>query len=327
MNTRFPFDMPPVPTDKKRIVFSFGTNDSEFFKCFPSDDYLGTRYDRNPAQLVVVWDVFLRPYNCEMQIYSPKNQLLVSIPVPKSATVPYTIVDGMINEWVTKEEFVMFQFVFTKDGEFVKSSIPVRLNLSPANKPDYLKVVKPVEFDRMKLVYDTAIVSAQLRFSMDDGWVYDFFTIDGTRKFSLGWIPYDIIKCTEQVLSANEKMIARANINVPTTFVLSLSIDDGTDVSKDTSQYVNELVDATFEVWRDNGDETFTKVEPLSMSYGKKKVSFTLEEAIDGKVRVSCRSARFVPDDSAVLLESPYSEHGLMSQNDEKLYTNQEMKE
>lgn len=327
MSINLPFDLPPAPTDKKRIVFSFGVSDLEFFKAFPSDDFLGTRYDRNPAQLVIVWDIFLRPYNCEMQIYSPKNQLLVSIPVPKSVNVPYTIIDGMINEWVTKEEFVNFQFVFTKGVHFVKSTLPVRMNLSPANKPDYLKMVKPVEFDRMKLLYDTAVTSAVLRFDESEGWIYDFFSTDGTLRFSLGWIPYDVVRCTEQCLSANEKMIARANIKVPTTFVLPLAVEDGVTVLKSTTDYVNALEDATFEVWRDNGDGSFTEVVPLSKSYNATSIMMTLSEAIVGKIRVSCKSARFIPSDESVLIGSIYSGNGLMNENDKKLFTNQEQKE
>ena len=326
-NFNLPFDLPPAPTDKKRIVFSFGVSDLEFFKCFPSDDFLGTQYDRNPAQLVIVWDIFLRPYNCEMQFYTPKNQLLVSVPVPKSVNVPYTIIDGMINEWVTKEEYVNVQFVFTRDGQFVKSTLPIRMNLSPANKPDYLKIIKPVEFDRMKLLYDKAVTSAALRFDESDGWIYDFFAEDGTLRFSLGWIPHDVIRATEQCLSANEKMIARANIKVPTTFVLPLAVADGVSVSKDTTAYVNALADATFEVWRDNGDGSFTEVIPTSKSYNATSVNMTLTEAIDGKIRVSCKSARYIPSDESVLLESIYSGNGLMNENDGNLFTNQELKE
>lgn len=327
MDNKFPFTLPPAPTDKKRIVFSFGESDIEFFKCFPSDDYLGTQYDRNPAQLVIVWDIFLKPYNCEMQIFSPKNQLLVAVPVPKNVNVPYTIIDGMINEWVTKEEFVNFQFVFTRGGEFVKSTLPVRLNLSPANKPTYLKVIKPVEFDRMKDLYDKAVCNAVLRFDDTNGWVYDFFTIDGTLVFSLGWIPHDIVQCVEQRLSPNEKMIARANLRIPSTFVLPLAVTDGTEVTKLLTEYVNTLEDVSFEVWKDNGDGSFSEVTPLSKSYTTTSIKFTLAEAIDGKIRVSCKSARFIPSDDSVLIGSIYSGNGLMSENDEFLFTNQEQKE
>lgn len=327
MSINLPFDLPPAPTDKKRIVFSFGVSDLEFFKCFPSDDFLGTRYDMNPAQLVIVWDIFLRPYNCELQIYSPRNQLLVSMPVPKSVNVPYTIVDGMINEWVTKEEFVNFQFVFTKDGQFVKSTLPVRMNLSPANKPDFMKIIKPVEFDRMKLLYDKAVTSAVLRFADADGWVYDFFAEDGTLRFSLGWIPHDVVRCTEQVLSANEKMIARENIRVPFTFVLPLEETEGTTILRNTTSYINTLVDATFEVWRDNGDGSFTEVIPLSKSYNGTSISMTLSTAVKGKIRVSCKSVRFIPNDDSVLIESVYSGNGLMNENDCALFTSEEQRE
>jgi len=262
-----------------------------------------------------------------MQIFSPKNQLLVSVPVPKSVNVPYTIMDGIINEWVTKEEFVSFQFVFTRDGQFVKSTLPVRLNLSPANKPEYMKIIKPLEFDRMKLLYDKAVTNVALRLDESEGWVYDFFAEDGTLRFSLGWIPHDVVRCAEQNLSANEKMIARANIRVPTTFVLPLSVEDGVVVSKDTSQYVNALEDATFEVWRDNGDGSFTEVSPLAKSYNETSIMMTLSEEVDGKIRVSCRSARFVPSDDSVLLESAYSGNGLMNENDGALFTSEEMRE
>lgn len=326
-NINLPFDLPPEPTDKKRIVFSFGVSDLEFFKCFPSDDFLGTQYDRNPAQLVIVWDIFLRPYNCEMQIYTPKNQLLVSVPVPKSVNVPYTIIDGMINEWVTKEEYVNFQFVFTRDGQFVKSTLPIRMNLSPANKPDYLKIIKPSEFNRMKLLYDKAVTSAVLRFDESNGWIYDFFAEDGTFRFSLGWIPQSVVRCTEQCLSANEKMIARANLKVPMTFMLSLAVADGNLVSKVTTDYVNVLEDATFEVWRDNGDGSFDEVVPLSKSYNASSISMALPEAIDGKIRVSCKSSRYIPNDESVLLESVYSGNGLMDESSTNLFTNQEQKE
>lgn len=327
MDNKFPFVLPPAPTDKKRIVFSFGESDIEFFKCFPSDDYLGTQFDKNPAQLLIVWDIFLRPYNCELQIFSPKNQLLVAIPVPKNINVPYTIVDGMINEWVTKEEFVKFQFVFTKNGEFVKSTVPVRLNLSPANRPTYQRLIKPSEFDRTKLVFDTAVTNAALRFDEENGWVYDFFTYDGTLAFSLGWIPHDVVRCSDQQLSANEKMIARANIKVPSTFVLTFSVDDGTHIVKDLSDYVNKLEDATFEVWRDNGDGSFTEVTPTTKTYNATQVIFDLVEAIDGKVRISCKSARFVPSDDSKIIGSVFSGNGLMNENDELLFTDQRQKE
>lgn len=322
-----PFDLPPAPTDKKRIVFSFGVSDVEFFKCFPSDDFLGTQYDRNPAQLVIVWDVFLRPYNCEMQFYTPRNQLLLSVPVPKSVNVPYTIIDGMINEWVTKEEYVNVQFVFTKNGQFVKSTLPIRMNLSPANKPDYCKIIKPVEFDRMKLLYDAAITSVSLRYDDVNGWVYDFYSIDGTLKFSLGWIPHDVVQCVEQNLSANEKMLARANLNVPTTFVLPISVDEGTSIIKKTGEYVNSLEDASFEVWKKLSDGAFVEVTPISKSYNTDGVMFDLPEPIDGKVRISCKSARYVPSDDSVLLESVFSGNGIMNENDLKLFTNGGMKE
>lgn len=327
MSNKFPFVLPPEPTDKKRIVFSFGESDIEFFKCFPSDDYLGTQYDKNPAQLLIVWDIFLRPYNCEMQIYNPKMQLLVSVPVPKNINVPYTVLDGMINEWVTKEEFVFFQFVFTKNGEFVKSTVPVRLNLSKAAKPNFQRSVKPIEFDRMKLVYDTAVVSAALRFDNENGWVYDFYTHDGTLAFSLAWVPHDVVRCTEQVLSPNEKMIARANLKIPSTFVLDVTEEDGVQVVKDLSEYVNDLSDVSFEVWKDNGDGSFSEVSVSGKSYDKTKIRFTLDEPILGTVRVQCKSARFVPSDDSVLIGSIFSGNGLMNENDERLFTNQEMKE
>lgn len=227
MNNDYPFTVPPAPTDKKRIIFSFGENDSEFFKCFPSDFYLGTQYDVNPAQLMIVWDVFLNPYHCELLIFDPRNQLLVSVPVPKNVNVPYTILDGMLTEWVTREEFVYFQFVFTRDGNFVKSTLPIRMNFSPANKPKYFKLVKPLELDRMKELSDKAVVTASLRFDDANGWTYDFYSLDGTLRFSLGWIPNNVVMCVEQRLSANEKMTARANLNVPTTFVLPVSADEG----------------------------------------------------------------------------------------------------
>ena len=327
MSNELPFALPPAPTDKKRIVFSFGVSDAEYFKCFPSDLFLGAQYDRNPAQLVIVWDVFLRPYNCELQIFSPRGQLLVAIPVPKNINVPYTILDGMINEWVTKEEYVTFQFVFTRDGNFVKSTLPLKMNLSPANKPAYFKVIKPVEFDRMKELSDTAVVSASLRYSGRDGWIYDFFSQDGTLRFSLGWIPHDVVQCTEQRLSPNEKMIARQNINVPTTFVLPLLITDGINVTKDTSQYINALEDASIEVWRDNGNGSFTQVIPKSVAYSATAVNVNLVNPVNGKIRVQCRSKRFVPSDSSCLIGSIYSGNGVMNENDAKLYVKQEMKE
>ena len=325
MSNELPFSLPPAPTDKKRIVFSFGVSDAEYFKCFPSDFFLGTQYDRNPAQLVIVWNVFLRPYNCEMQIFDPRGQLLVSVPVPKNINVPYTILDGMINEWVTKEEYVQFQFVFTRDGTFVKSTLPIRMNLSPANK--YFKVIKPVEFDRMKALADTAVVNATLRFSDADGWVYDFFSQDGTLRFSLGWIPHDVVRCSDQRLSANEKMIARANINVPTTFTVPLAVEDGVDISKDVSAYINQLEDASIEVWKDNADGSFTRVTPRLISYNATTITLQLREAILGKIRVQCRSRRFLPNESSVVLGSVFSGNGLMNENDEKLFVNQEVKE
>lgn len=122
-------------------------------------------------------------------------------------------------------------------------------------------------------------------------------------------------------------MIARANIKVPTTFVLPLAVADGVSVSKDTTAYVNALEDATFEVWCDNGDGSFTEVIPTSKSYNATSVNMTLTEAIDGKIRVSCKSARYIPSDESVLLESIYSGNGLMNENDGNLFTNQELKE
>ena len=327
MDLNFPFDLPPVPTDKKRVVFSFGVSDSEFFKCFPSDNYLGTRYDRNPAQLMIVWDALVRPYNCELLIYNPRDQLLASIPVPKSVNAPYTIIDGMLTEWVTKEEFVKFQFVFTRGGEFVKSTIPINMLFSPANKPDFQRVIKPTDFDKVKVLYDSAVTSAQLRFDDAEGWVYDFYSYDGTLRFSLGWIPHDVVRCSDQDLSINEKMIARANINVPTTFVISFSASDGASIKLSTSSYVNNLEDATFDVWRLNSDGSFTEVVPLSKSYDATSITFELSEPFDGKVRISCKSARFIPSDDSVLLESEYSGNGLMNENDEYLITNAEMRE
>lgn len=323
----YPFDLPPAPTDKKRIIISFGENDIEFFKCFPSDEYLGTQYDRNPVQFVIVWDIFLRPYNCEMQFYSPKNQLLVSFPVPKSINVPYTIVDGMVNEWITKEEFVNLQFVFTKGEGFVKSTIPVRLLLSPANKPDYLKVIKPIDIDKLKMVYDGAVSTAVLRFDDEKGWVYDFFSLDGTLKFTLGWIPHDVVQCSEQMLSPNEKMIARANLKVPTTFILPLQTEDGFLVTKSTTEYVNSLEEATFEVWQKNADGSFTAVQPLERSYNSTSITVRLVQPIDGQIRVSCKSARYVPNGNSVLLMSKYSGNAVMNENDLRLATSQGMKE
>lgn len=327
MSSNLPFDLPPVPTDKKRIVFSFGVSDVEFFKCFPSDDFLGTQYDRNPAQLLIVWDIFLRPYSCELQIFSPKNQLLVAIPIPKSVNVPYTIVDGMINEWVTKEEYVNFQFVFTKGTDFIKSTLPIRMNLSPANKPDYCRLIKPIEFDRMKALYDSAITSSKLIYDDENGWCYNFYSIDGTLQFSLAWIPHDVVQCVEQNFSANEKMVARANIKVPSTFILPLEIADGINITKSLTEYVNSVEDADFTVWKKNDDESFTEVTPLSKSYNSTSIMFTLPNAIDGKIRVSCKSARFVPSDDSVLIGSIYSGNGVMNENDEKLFTDQRQKE
>ena len=311
-----PFDLPPVPTGKKRIVFSFGVNDNEYFKCFSSDEFLGTRYDRNPAQLLIKWDLFLRPYHCELQIFNPRNQLLTSFPIPKSVNTPYTIVDGMINEWITKEEFVTFQFVFTgNNGEFVKSTLPLRMNLSAANKPDYLKVVRPVDFDRMKEVYDNSIVNAVMRFDENSGWVYDFFSADGTLKFTLDWIPKDVVRSTEQLLTKNEKMVARSNINVPFTFTLPLTVSDGTSVTKSTTTFVNKLEEVTFDVWKQVGEDSFESVNTLSRSYNATSVSVELGEAIDGYIRVSCKSRRFIPSDEGFLIGSGFSGNLVMNED------------
>lgn len=320
----YSFEVPPAPTDKRRIVFSFGVQDNEFFKCFPSDTFLGTRYDRNPAQLLIVWDALLRPYHCELQIFTPRNQLLVAFPIPKSVSLPYTIVDGMINEWVTKEEYVNFQFVFTKDdGSFVKSTIPVRLELSPANRPEYMKVIKPMEFDRMKVLYDQAIVNAVLRFDEVKGWVYDCFSHDGTLRFSLDWIPKSVVQAVEQELTPNEKMVARANLNVPFTFYLPLSASDGKSIRKSTAKYVNKLEYATFEVWQDNGNGTYSEVTPLNKTYSSSEIRFDLENAVGGYVRVSCKSSRFIPADDSVLLVSTFSGNGAMSESTQRLMTNE----
>ena len=326
---RFPFEFPPAPTDKKRIVFSFGVNDAEFFKCFPSDNFLGTRYDRNPCQFLIVWDIFLRPYHCEMQFYNPRNQLLLAFPVPKSGALPYTIVDGMVNEWVTKEEYVLVQFVFTNDcGEFVKSTIPIRMNLSPANKPNFMRTLKPLEFDRMKTLYDQAITTMVLRYDEVNGWVYDCFSQDGTLRFSLDWIPKNVVRATEQNLTVNEKMVARANINVPFTFTIPFTAADGLNVVKSTSDYVNELKDATFEVWKVVGEDTYYEVHPTEKGYNKTSVFFTLDEEIStGYIRVSCKSMRYLPSDDDVLLESVYSGNAMMDDDNIKLYTNGRLKE
>lgn len=333
-----PFEIPPLPTDKRRIVFSFAVHDREFFKCFPSDTFLGTRYDRNPAQLLIQWDLFLRPYNCQLQIFNPRGQLLVSFPIAKSINQPWTIVDGMINEWVTKEEYVEFQFVFTKDtGEFVKSTIPVRMEMSPANKPDYMKIVKPTEFDMMKALYDQAIVKMVLRFDEVRGWVYDCFSQDGTLKFSLDWIPAGVVRFVNQVTTPNERMIARENIRVPFTFVLSFIEDDcvqgdageGEDpnafhITKETTKFVNELRDATFEVWKDNGNETFTEVTPISKTYSATGVTAWVDEAFDGYIRVSCRSIRFIPDDEGNLVFSALSGNLVMGEDEQTAIVGEE---
>lgn len=312
----FPFALPPVPTGKKRIVFSFGVSDNEFFKCFPSDTFLGTRYDRNPVQLLIKWDIFLRPYHCELQIFNPRNQLLISFPIPKSVNIPYTIVDGMINEWVTKEEYVNFQFVFTGDnGEFVKSTLPLRMNLSPANKPEYLKVLKPIDFDRVKDIYDNSITNAVLRFDVESGWVYDFFSFDGTRKFTLCWVPVDVVRASSQLLTDNEKMVARANINVPFTFILPLSVSDGTSVTKVTTTLINKLEEATFEIWKSVGVDSYEAVTPISRAYNATSITFELSEAIDGYVRVSCKSERIIPSDSSFVLGSELSGNLLMNED------------
>ena len=61
----------------------------------------------------------------------------------------------------------------------------------------------------MKGVYDNSIVSAVMRFDENSGWVYDFFSADGTLKFTLDWIPKDVVRSTEQLLTKNEKMVAK----------------------------------------------------------------------------------------------------------------------
>lgn len=314
------FDIPPAPTDKRRIVFSFDTQDNEFFKCFPSDNFLGTRYDRNPAQLLIVWDIFVQPYHCEMQLFTPRNQLLVSVPIPKTIATPYTIIDGLINEWVTKEEYINIQFVFTRDsGEFVKSTIPIRLELLPANRPEYVKIIKPSEFDRMKVIYDQAISKMLMRFDDVHGWVYDCFSCDGTLLFSLDWIPKGVVRCVGQVFTSNEKMVARSNIDVPFTFVLPLLVSDGTSVTKSITAFINELENATFEVWKDNGDGSFSEVVAVSKSYNATSVSVVLSLAINGYIRVSCKSARIEPDSESLLMESGFSGNVVMGGDEENV--------
>ena len=327
MSNNYEFEIPAAPTDKKRIVFSFGESDVEFFKCFPSDNYLGTRYDKNPVQLMILWDPLILPYNCEMQIYSPKNQLLVSVPVPKQRAVPYTILDGIINEYVTKEEYVYFQFVFTKGDEFIKSTLPIRLDLSPANKPVFDKPIKPADFDKLKAIFDTAVVNAVQRFDDVQGWVYDFLSYDGTLRFSLAWIPHSVVTCTEQHFEANEKMVARENLNIPSTFILEFSASEGTTITKKLTDYVNAVEDADFTVWKNTGDGSFEEVIPLHKSYNSTSVSFELAEACDGKVRVSCKSKRYEPNGDAVLIYSPYSGNLLIKEDDKTFMTNGRMKE
>lgn len=327
-NTNIQCEVPPAPTDKKRIVFSFGESDVEFFKCFPSDEYLGTRYDNNPVQLMIVWDPLILPYHCELQILSPSKQLLVSVPVSKQRNVPYTILDGVINGYVTKEEYVYFQFIFTKGTDFVKSTIPVKMLLSKANKPSFSKPLKPYEVDKLKSIFDNAVCKADLRFDSTNGWVYDFYSYDGTLLFSLGWIPHDVVRCSEQLLSANEKMTARQNLKIPSTVVLPISVDDGREVTKVLTEYVNKVEDATFDVWKWNeSEQSWIAIAPLRKSYNDTSISFTLNEPIDGKVRVSFKSTRFVPDGDSVFLTSAYSDNLLMNENDQNYFVNQEIKE
>ena len=314
------FELPEVPTGKRRIVFSFGMHDAEFFKCFPSDYFLGARYDRNPAQLVIVWSALLKQYHCDLQIFNPRNQLLLSFPISKSVNLPYTIVDGMINEWITKEEFVYFQFVFTGNGgEFVKSTLPIRMNFSGANRPDFSRIGKPVDIDKMKVLYDQAVTEAVLRFDAVKGWVYDFFAQDGTLRFSLAWIPANVVRGSAQVLTANEKMTARENLGVTFTFVLPVLVSDGNIVSKSTTAFVDRLINATMEVWKDNGDGSFTEVVPVSKTYSDSGVVVELTNSISGYIRVSCVSRRIVPDEESAFLESGYSGNVIMDENGQEV--------
>ena len=200
--------------------------------------------------------------------------------------------------------------------------------MSKANKPNFSKPLKPYEVDKLKSIFDNAVCSADLRFDNLHGWVYDFYSYDNTLLFSLGWIPHDVVRCSEQVLSANEKMTARQNLNIPSTVILPITVDDGRTITLDLTEYVNKVEDATFDIWEHNVEnDSWAAIAPLRKSYNNTSISFTLADPIDGKVRVTFKSTRFAPDGSSVFLCSPYSNNLLMNENDQNYFTNQEIKE